>query len=209
VTFVSKPHVPATHADARLMTQTVAEPEFRPFIAQRLRASREQAGLTLNEAAACTGLLRSCLSTLEDGRRRPLPGEVDRLAAAYGVDLSDLLPSRRPVEVDAAAGRITVDGRTYRVSEGADEREVYAAYLFLLYAVRGATPGERLQLRATDVELLMEAMGEDAKTIESRLVQLMGCTPDEATMLGAELLRHRDGRSAIAAASSTAPSALD
>jgi hypothetical protein len=75
--------------------------------------------------------------------------------------------------------------------EGADEREVYAAYLFLLYAVRGATPGERISLRSRDVDLLVQAMGEDAETIETRLVRMMGCTPDEATMLGGELLRHR------------------
>lgn len=165
-------------------------------MAQRLRVTREQSGLDLDQAAAATGLLRSYLSSLEDGRRRPLPGEVERLAKAYDSDLSDLLHVRRPVEVDAAAGRITVDGRTYRVREGADEREVYAAYLFLLYAVRGATPGERLQLRASDVELLMAAMGDDAETIESRLVQLMGCTADEATMLGSELLRHGAGSAA-------------
>jgi transcriptional regulator with XRE-family HTH domain len=183
------------------MTQIVAEPEQAPLIAERLRAAREQAGLDLAEAAAATGLLRSYLSSLEDGRRRPLPREVDRLAEAYDADLADLLPARRPVEVDAAAGRISVDGRTYRVREGADEREVYAAYLFLLYALRGATPGERIALRASDVELLMDAMGEDAETIESRLVQLMGCTPDEASMLGGELLRHR--------ASSTAGEAHD
>ena len=91
----------------------------------------------------------------------------------------------------AAEGRLTLDGRTYRLREGADEREVYGAYLFLLYAVRGATPGERLRLRASDVELLVDAIGDDAETIEARLVQLMGCSPDEATMLGAELLRHR------------------
>jgi transcriptional regulator with XRE-family HTH domain len=175
----------------RPMTTTSAGPEQDSPIAQRLRDSRERAGLGLDQAAAATGLLRSYLSSLEDGRRRPLPREVDRLAAAYAADLSDLLPARRPVEVDAAAGRISVDGRTYRVREGADEREVYAAYLFLLYALRGATPGERIALRASDVDLLMEAMGEDAETIETRLVQLMGCTPDEATMLGGELLRHR------------------
>ena len=173
------------------MTTTMARPEQDSPIAQRLRASREQAGLALDDAAAATGLLRSYLASLEDGRRRPLPHEVDRLAGAYDVDLSDLLPARRPVEVDAAAGRLTVDGRTYRLREGADEREVYGAYLFLLYAVRGATPGERLRLRASDVELLVDAIGEDADTIEASLVQLMGCSPDEATMLGAELLRHR------------------
>ena len=94
------------------MTQTVAVPEQDSPIAQRLRATREQAGLDLDEAAAATGLVRSYLSSLEDGRRRPLPREVDRLAAAYAADLSDLLPARRPVEVDAAAGRISVDGRT-------------------------------------------------------------------------------------------------
>jgi hypothetical protein len=37
----------------------------------------------------------------------------------------------------------------------------------------------------------VDAIGEDAETIEASLVQLMGCSPDEATMLGAELLRHR------------------
>jgi transcriptional regulator with XRE-family HTH domain len=181
----------------RRMAQTLAGAAQDSPISQRVRAARERAGMGLDEAAAATGLLRSYLNSLEDGRRRPLPREVDRLAQAYGADLSDLLPSRRAVEVDTAAGRLTVDGRTYRLREGADEREVYAAYLFLLYAVRGATPGERLQLRSSDVDLLVEAMGEDAETIEARLVQLMGCTEDEATLLGGELLRHRAGSAAV------------
>jgi hypothetical protein len=37
----------------------------------------------------------------------------------------------------------------------------------------------------------MRAVGEDAKTIERRLVHLMGCSPDEATRLRSVLLRHR------------------
>jgi hypothetical protein len=41
---------------------------------------------------------------------------------------------------------------------------------------------------------------------------MMGCTPDEATMLGGEMLRHRAGSAAgdaPAAGSSTPPSDLD
>jgi transcriptional regulator with XRE-family HTH domain len=179
------------------MTQTIAEPQSSP-VADRLRDARERAGLTLDQAAGATGLLRSYVAALEAGRRRPLPREVDRLAAAYGTDLSDLLPARRPVEVDA--GRITVAGQSRELRDAADDREVYAAYLFLLYAVRGAAPGQRIPLRSSDVELLMQVVGDDAETIEHRLVRLMGCTPKEATRLRSVLLRHRAVTAAVGAA---------
>ena len=179
------------------MTQTLAEPQ-QSNVAERLRDARERAGLTLDQAAGATGLLRSYVAALEAGRRRPLPREVDRLAAAYGTDLSDLLPARRPVEVDA--GRITVAGQSRELRDAADDREVYAAYLFLLYAVRGAAPGQRIPLRSSDVELLMQVVGDDAETIEHRLVRLMGCTPEEATRLRSVLLRHPAVAAAVGAA---------
>jgi transcriptional regulator with XRE-family HTH domain len=179
------------------MTQTFAEPQSSS-VAERLRDARERAGLNLEQAAGATGLLRSYLGALEAGRRRPLPREVDRLAGAYGADLSDLLPARRPVQVDG--DRISVDGRSRRLRDAADDREVYVAYLFLLYAVRGAAPGQRIPLRSSDVELLMQVVGDDAETIEQRLVQLMGCSPQEATRLGGVLLRHRALTAAVGAA---------
>jgi transcriptional regulator with XRE-family HTH domain len=155
-------------------------------------------GLTLDAAAKRTGLLRSYIAALEAGRRRPLPREVDRLAGAYDADLSDLLPARQPVEV--VGERIVVAGQSRLLRDAADDREVYAAYLFLLYAVRGATPGQRVPLRSSDVQLLMQVVGEDAETIERRLVELMGCSPGEATMLGSVLLRHRALTAAAGAA---------
>ena len=183
------------------MTHTSLRPHQQSSaVAELLRDARERAGLTLEEAATATGLLRSYVAALEAGRRRPLPREVDRLAGAYDADLSDLLPARRPVEVDAAAGRITIDGRERPLREAAEDREVYAAYLFLLYAVRGAAPGQRIPLRSSDVELLMQVVGEDAETIERRLVQLMGCTADEASKLRRVLLRHRAVTAAVGAA---------
>jgi transcriptional regulator with XRE-family HTH domain len=175
------------------MTQTLAT-------SQRLTAARERAGLSLDDASTVTGLLRSYLACLEDGRRRPLPGEVERLSCAYGVDLSDLLPVRRPVQVDPNAGTIALGGHERPVRDLADDREVYAAYLFLLCTVRGAKPGERVPLRSSDVELLVRVLGQDAETIESRLVQLMGCSPSEASMLRSVLLRHRAVTAAVGAA---------
>ena len=181
------------------MTQTTVRPQqSSSAVQQRLQDARERAGLTLDAAARATGLVRSYLAALESGRRRPLPREVDRLGAAYGTDLSDLLPARRPVEVED--GRITVDGRSRRLRDAADDREVYAAYLFLLYAVRGAAPGDRIPLRSSDVELLMEVVGDDEVTIERRLVALMGCSQEEATRLGSVLLRHRALTAAVGAA---------
>jgi transcriptional regulator with XRE-family HTH domain len=181
------------------MTQTLTTSQQQP-VGQRLSAARKRGGLSHDEASSATGLLGSYLASLEDGRRRPLPGEVDRISRAYAVDLSDLLPPRRPVQVDSAAGKLAVDGHERPVRDLADDREVYAAYLFLLYAVRGAQPGERLRLRSSDVDLLMGVVGDDAETIESRLVQLMGCSPGEASMLRSVLLRHR----AVTAALGTA-----
>ena len=46
----------------------------------------------------------------------------------------------------------------------------------------------------------MQVVGEDAETIERRLVELMGCSPGEATMLGSVLLRHRALTAAAGAA---------
>ena len=181
------------------MTQTTVRPQqSSSAVQQQLQDARQRAGLTLDEAAQATGLLRSYLAALESGRRRPLPREVERLGAAYGADLSDLLPARRPVEVEA--GRITVAGQSRRLRDAADDREVYAAYLFLLYAVRGAAPGDRIPLRSSDVELLMQVVGDDEVTIERRLVALMGCTPEEASRLGSVLLRHRALTAAVGAA---------
>lgn len=68
---------------------------------------------------------------------------------------------------------------------------MYGAYLSLLYAVRGATPGEQLPLRYADLEALLLIVGDDPKTIEQGLIALMGCTPEAASALRAVLLRHR------------------
>ena len=170
------------------MTVATRSTQQSPSIAERLRLAREHAGLTLDQASGATSLLRSYLSALEDGRRRPLPAELERLSAAYGQDLSGLLPARRPLQVDVATGQMRIDDAAQRVRDLTDDHQVYATYLFLLCAARGAQPGERIRLRSSDVELLTAVLGTDPATVEDRLVTLMGCTVEEASLLSGVLL---------------------
>lgn len=159
--------------------------------AHRLQEARARAGLPLEAAATAASLDRALLDDLERGRRRPRPAELQRLSAAYGVDLSDVLPPRRPVEYDRGTGLLVLDGvRQRRVKEAAGEG-VHVAYLALLYAVRGARPGQQVQLRASDVEALRAVVGDDPDHVEQRLVELMGSSREEASLLRRLLVRHR------------------
>ena len=98
---------------------------------------------------------------------------------------------RTPVVYDSTAGALRIGPYERRVEDPDSPDEVYGAYLSLLYAVRAARPGERLSLRSADLEALLLLVGDDPATIESRLVELMGCTPEEAGRLAGILLRHR------------------
>ena len=119
-------------------------------------------------------------------RRADTPCMSSNGAAPFGV-----APQRTPVEFDASTGGLRIGPYERRVEDPAEPGSVYSAYLSLLYAVRGAKPGERLALREADLEALLLIVGDDPATIEERLVGLMGCTAEEASVLGRLLLRHR------------------
>lgn len=111
-----------------------------------------------------------------------------------------VLHPRRPVEFDVATGSLVIDGVLQRRVRGGSDDQVYAAYLSLLYSVRGARRGQELSLRASDVEALLAVVGDDPDTIEQRLVELMACTGEEAALLRRVLVRHRLLASAVGAA---------
>jgi hypothetical protein len=107
------------------------------------------------------------------------------------VDLSDLLRPRRDVVFDPATGDLTVSGVTHRVRDVSDRDQLFAAYLFLLYAVRGAQRGQELPLRDADLDALLAVVGGEPERVEQRLVEMMGCSAKEAPLLRRVLLRHR------------------
>ena len=59
-------------------------------LSERLRALREERGLTLTEAAEKTGLTVSHLHYIEKGARRPKADSLSQLARFYGVLVEDL-----------------------------------------------------------------------------------------------------------------------
>jgi transcriptional regulator with XRE-family HTH domain len=60
-------------------------------IAARLKAAREQAGLTQGQVARLLGLHRPSVSEMEAGRRSVSAEELAALADAYGVSVAWLL----------------------------------------------------------------------------------------------------------------------
>ncbi|WP_203718960.1 XRE family transcriptional regulator [Asanoa siamensis] len=69
-------------------------------LAARLRAAREEAGLTQAQAAAELGVSRPLLIAIEKGTRIASPAELVKLASIYTKSLSDLLrPSPPPVAI--------------------------------------------------------------------------------------------------------------
>lgn len=68
-------------------------------LGRRVRHLRKAKGLTLDELGAAVGTVASQLSLVENGKREPKLGMLQRLAAALGVTIDELLgaepPSRR------------------------------------------------------------------------------------------------------------------
>jgi DNA-binding XRE family transcriptional regulator len=63
------------------------------FVGGRIRALREQAGLTQAELAQKSGLPQSHISRLENSQHSPSRVTLEKLAAALGVPLGDLDPA--------------------------------------------------------------------------------------------------------------------
>lgn len=65
--------------------------KVRSAIAARLRAAREQAGLSQGQAAKLIGWQRPTISEIEAGRRRVATEEMNLFATLYGVSISWLM----------------------------------------------------------------------------------------------------------------------
>ncbi len=62
------------------------------LVMERLKKVRLKENMTQQELAAATGLTQGTLSRLENGRRRPRPKTLRRLAEALGVEPEELDP---------------------------------------------------------------------------------------------------------------------
>jgi transcriptional regulator with XRE-family HTH domain len=77
-----------------MKTKNTAMPEREtiPGLAAKLRAARETAGLSQQQAADRAGLYQATIARYETDERVPTLGALYKLAVAYGVDVCELLP---------------------------------------------------------------------------------------------------------------------
>jgi len=87
----------AAQHDSRVSGELVVDAmQFkRQAIAARLRAAREQAGLSQSQAAKVVGLHRPAITEIEAGRRSVSAEELAALADTYGVDTNWLVEAEK------------------------------------------------------------------------------------------------------------------
>jgi transcriptional regulator with XRE-family HTH domain len=79
-------------------------------LATRLRVLRAQRGLSLTDAANLAGIQRQTLAKLERGGTRPHDVTLSKIAAAYDVDVEDLLDlDDEPPALKAEAPQVTME----------------------------------------------------------------------------------------------------
>ncbi len=157
-------------------------------LGRALRAARRALGLRRQVAAARLGVTPRVLVAWERGEERVPSSMAIALTDLYGSHLTDRVPDRDPARVEFGT---LVLGEHVRVQAATAAEEMLGDYVEILRTVRDAKPGEPIPLRAADLEALAAALGENTDDIDARIVELVRCTPEQATLLHHELVRRR------------------
>ena len=164
------------------------DPSSPKDVGRNLRHVRKQQGLSRGAAARSAGLTRRELAQYERGKVEVPESDLWCLAGSCGVDVSELLPRREPLRVSPDLSTIST-GDTIRHLRGPAEPDgLLREYLAMIYELRNLPPGSPVPLRQPDLTALADALGGTPDTIERRLVELIGASPEEAARLRAMIL---------------------
>ena len=159
-----------------------------PRLGTLLHGARKARGLSRRDVAHRVGTTPSELRRYERGDVPVPPSLVAGLAECYGSALTDQLATRAPIEVDE---RRIVVGDEMAPIDATNGDDVLGTYVELVARVRQSQPGEPIALRVDDLVALSTAIGRDADDVEARIVDLLGCSRQEAKSLHAEMLRRK------------------
>jgi hypothetical protein len=121
---------------------------------------------------------RFSTATLRDAEAGLLPldaATVADLAAAYGVDVTHLLPNRSEGVVIDPAGTISAAGRSVPF-DPSDPTSVVASYFTLVRTLRSLSESEPLTLRKNDVSVIAQFLGEHSE--RSQLLEALVAVAD-------------------------------
>lgn len=151
----------------------VTTPIFADRFGEQLRSVRKSRGTRLwhlTNAEFSAKALRS----VERGDYLLEPVVVAELAALYGVELDEVLPSREPVRISATG--VVASGGIEETFEPMDIDSMLGAYLRLIARLRGADPGEAFPLRREDLIKIADQLERPRPEIVDRVAVLMGVT---------------------------------
>jgi transcriptional regulator with XRE-family HTH domain len=143
-----------------------------------LSEARVSRGYSLEDAAARLGGRLSSVALLEaeTGHRRLDDRDLSALAELYGIETSDLVPSRSELVIDLNEGTISAGqagGRISVVPDADDREEILARYLTLVYSMRRTPPGTAIPLRVGDLVVLSETLGVPVEQVSAELRAMM------------------------------------
>ena len=157
-----------------------------------LHEARVTAGLSRRETAARAGCTTRQLRAFERGEAQPDDTQMERLALACSRPLGAIVPTRDDAPVALADGRLHVGESSASLrSDEPPTEEVLRSYLGVVYEMRDSKPGARIPLRDRDLDALAVALGSDPEIVETRLVELMDVTREEAAAMRSALIRRR------------------
>lgn len=157
-----------------------------------LHDARVSAGLSRRETAARAGCTIGQLRAFERGEAQPDDAQMERLALACSRPVGAIVPTRGDAAVALEDGRLHVGGSSTALrSDEPPTDEVLRSYLGVVYELRESKPGTRIPLRDRDLDALAIALGSDPDVMETRLVELMDVTREEAAAMRGALLRRR------------------
>ena len=157
-----------------------------------LHEARVTAGLSRRETAARAGCTTRQLRAFERGEAQPDDAQMERLALACSRPVGAIVPTRDDAPVALADGRLHVgESSTSLRSDEPPTEEVLRSYLGVVYEMRDSKPGARIPLRDRDLDALAVALGSDPEIVETRLVELMDVTREEAAAMRSALIRRR------------------
>ena len=147
----------------------------------RLMELRHERGMSRAELARATGLKRRAIAGYERGAESVPPENLERLSAAYGVAVSALGAPAPDTTSDAA----------HQLGHDVAPEPLLREYVAMIAELRNLAPGTPLAFRDHDLTELANALGGTKESIERRLIELIGASPDDARHLREVIMSFR------------------
>ncbi len=148
--------------------------DFQQELGERLRAIRQQQGLTLQQVEERSeGVWKAVVvGSYERGDRAVSVSKLARLAEFYGVPVRELLPEveEQPPRRDGESPRVVIDLTKLPTNGSADvSLQPLARLVDSIRIQRGDYNGQMLTIRGDDVRALATLLGRDADELVDEL----------------------------------------